>query len=569
MAHLENREEVSSADVLILGGGLAGLIVANKVKELNRGLEVLIVEKATTGFSGSKANKGAGVLWVMQEGDDIDKFRDYFVKEIGHGLEDQELLEKVCVKSLEMVEDLARWGVQIMRDESGKLVRLPDLPYWSLCAYDLDIMDKLRKMAVKQGVKMVDKTQSVELLTEGNRVVGAIGFSILDGTYRIFKGKSVVLANGSCNWMVTNMWYSGRGDGIAAAYRAGAEMRNAEFSNFYNIGLRGNMSCMVGSQYALYNEDDEYLAPRYCKDNEPDIDIGILLGMEKEVMEGKGPIRFEESELFVQNPLAAGGLIFRWERPVALKFWRKLFEKEAKYMADHSWRPEVVPQFIGECAPVKTDHEMRTTLAGLWALGDTNRAGTAWNGAVPPPGRLRGTGLGWAGVSALLSAQSLVDYTSTIGEPQIDIRQVRRFKEQVYAPMKREKGPSPRDVIRRLKEVISPPRFSVRKSKERIEEALARVKEVWDQAETEVSPAEDWHMLGLCHDLRNMTQCADIYYRAALTRTESRGWHYREDYPNRDDKNWRQWIVIKQKDGNMIISTEKIPFERYKTRVEP
>jgi succinate dehydrogenase / fumarate reductase flavoprotein subunit len=134
--------------------------------------------------------------------------------------------------------------------------------------------------------------------------------------------------------------------------------------------------------------------------------------------------------------------------------------------------------------------------------------------------------------------------------------------------MKRHKGLSPRDGIFRLKEVISPPRFAVRKSKERIEEALARVREVLHEAENEVSPAEDWHMLGLCHDLKNMAQCADIYYNSALTRTESRGWHYREDYPERDDKNWRRWIVIKQKDGKMAISTEAFPFERYKTKVE-
>ncbi len=254
---------------------------------------------------------------------------------------------------------------------------------------------------------------------------------------------------------------------------------------------------------------------------------------------------------------------------MALKFWRKLFEKEAKYMADRSWRPEVVPLFIGECAPVKTDHEMRTTLPGLWALGDTNRAGTAWNGAVPPPGRLRGTGLGWAGVSALMGARSLVDYTANAEVPRIDDAQVKKFKEQIYAPMERRTGLNPRDSICQLKEVIAPPRFSVRKSKERIEEALTKVKEVRHQAETEVSPANDWHMLGLCHDLRNMTQCAELYYHAALTRTESRGWHYREDYPNRDDKNWRKWIVIRQKDGKMVVATERIPIERYKTKLEP
>ena len=568
MANLENTGEVFSSDVLIVGGGFGGLVMANRIKDLNSQLDVLIVEKATTGFSGSVANKGAGVLWVMQEDDDIDKFRDYYVRNHGYYLEDQELLEKVCVASREMVERLEGWGIQIMRDDNGKLVRIPELPLWSLCACDLDMMDKLRKAAVRRGVKVVDKTQCVEFLTRDDRVVGAVGFSILDGTYRIFKSKSVVAATGSCCWMVTNMWTSARGDGIAAAYRAGAEMRNAEFSNFHNIGLRGNQSCQVGGQYALYNDDDEYLASKYCKDNEADIDIGILLGMEKEVMDGKGPIGFEEPELFVQNALAAGGFLFRWDRPVAKKFWEKLFEKEGRYMADRSWRPEVIPAFLGECGPVKVDHSMRTTLPGLWALGSVTRSGSGWAGAVPTPGRLRGSGLGWAAISALMGVHSLIDSTVDASEPLIDEGQVTKFKETIFAPMKRQKGLSPRDGIFRLKEVMSPPRFAVRKSKERIEEALTRVKQVLHEAETEVSPVNDWHMLGLCHDLKNMAQCADIYYNSALTRTESRGWHYREDFPNRDDKNWRKWIVIKQKDGKMAISTEAFPFERYKTKVE-
>ncbi len=566
MANLEKIGEVLSTDVLILGAGLSGFIVANRIKELNSKLDVLIVEKSTAGFAGSKANKGAGVMWVMQEGDDIDKFREYYCRNHGHFLEDQELLEKVCATTLPMVGHLERWGVDIKRGEDGKLARMEQIPLWSLCAYDLDIMDRLRKMAVKLGVKMVDKTQFVELLTQDNRVVGAVGFDVNNGAYRIFKAKSVVLGTGSCCWMVTNMWSGARGDGIAAAYRAGAEMRNAEFSNFYNLGVRGNQSALVGSQYALYNSDGEYLAPKYCKDFEVDLDIGILLGMEKEVMEGKGPIVFEETEIFANNPIAAGGFLFRWKRPVAEKFWRRLMEKEAKYNADHSWRPEVYPMFVGEFAAVKADHDMRTTMEGMWALGDTSRSGTGWAGAVPPPARMRGSGLTWASVSALLSEKSLVDYTAEAKKPKIDEDQVKQFKKDIFVPMKRKKGMNPRDAIWRLKEVVAPPRYSIRKSKERIEEALLRVKEVLHQAESEVSPENDWHILGLCHDLKNMAQCADLYFNAALTRTESRGWHYREDFPNRDDKNWRKWIVIRQKGGKMEISTEKIPFERYKTK---
>jgi succinate dehydrogenase/fumarate reductase flavoprotein subunit len=563
---INNLGQVYSADVLVLGAGLAGFTIANRIRELNPGLNVLIVEKSTAGFAGAKANKGAGVMWVMQPDDDIDKFRDYYCKYHGHFLEDQELLEKTCVATRTMVEHFERWGIEIKREADGKLSRMEAIPLWSLCAYDLNVLEKLRKVAIKLGVKTMDKTQFVEILTDDNRAVGAVGFDLITGEYRIFKAKAVVLATGACNWMLTNMWYVGRGDGIAAAYRAGAEMRNAEFSNFYNLGVRGNMSAIVGGQYALYNGEGEYLAPKYCADFEVDIDIGILLGMEKEVMEGKGPIVYEETEMFIKNPLAVGGFLFKWERPVADKFWHTLMAKEAKYNADKAWRPEVYPMFIGECSAVKVNHDMQTTMEGLWALGDTCRTGSAVSGAVPHPCRIRGSGITWATVSALHSEKSLSVYLAGSSVPEINVDQVNEIKKSLYAPMQREKGLSPRDAIWRLQQVISPPRYSVRKNQKRLEEALTEVKNVLNIAETEVSPSDDWHLLGLCHDLKNMAQCADLYFTSSLARTESRGWHYRDDFPNRDDANWRKWINIKMENGEKVISTEKIPVERYKTQ---
>jgi len=564
MSNLDKFGEVFSADVLILGGGLAGLILANMVKELNGNLDVLIVEKATTGFSGSKANKGAGVMWVLDETDDADKFLEFYVNEIGHYLEDQEMVRIFAESSLKLVNLLERWGIEIMRDENGKLSRIEEIPLWALCAYDLDILLKLRKLARKNGVRMVDKTQSIELLTDGNTVTGAVGLDITNGAFRIFKSKATIIANGSCDWMATNMWSSGRGDGIAAAYRAGAQLRNAEISNFYNIGLRGNMSSIVGGQYALYNALGEYIPPRYCKEWEPDFDINIFLGMEKEVMEGRGPILFEETEIFVKNPIAAGGFLFKWDRKWAGKFWNTLMAKEQKYTSDEGWRPEVVPLFIGEMGAISVDHSMKSTLQGMWALGDSCKAGSGFCGATPHPSRLRGSGLTWAGVSSLLAAKSVAEYAAAVPDPALHEEQVVRFKEKIFTPMQRKTGMNPREGIRMLQEVITPPRYSIRKSKERIEEALKVINRVFELVDNDVSPEEDFHMLGLCHDLRNMTCCSELYMKAALERKETRGWHVREDYPDRDDQNWRKWITAKSENGRIQLSTEKIPFENYK-----
>ena len=564
MSDLNKYGEIYSADVLILGGGLAGLILANRVKDLNSNLDVLIVEKATTGYSGSKANKGAGVMWVLDETDDADKFLEFYVNEIGHYLEDQEMVTKFAETSLKLVELLEGWGIEIMRDENGKLSRIEEIPLWALCAYDLDILMKLRRLAKKNGVRMVNKTQSVELLTEGDAVTGAVGFDITNGTYRVFKSKATVIANGSCNWMATNMWYSGRGDGIAAAYRAGAQLRNAEISNFYNIGLRGNMSSIVGGQYALYNDLGEYISSKYCKEWEPDFDINIFLGMEKEIMEGRGPILFEETEIFVKNPIAAGGFLFKWDREWAGKFWGTLMAKEARFTSDERWRPEVVPLFIGEMGAISVDHSMRGTLEGMWALGDSCKAGSGFCGATPHPSRLRGSGLTWAGVSSILASDSVAEYAAAADDLSMNEDQIVRFKEAIFAPMKRKSGMNPREGVRMLQEVITPPRYSIRKSKKRMEEAIQVIDRVYNMVNNEVSPEEDFHMLGLTHDLRNMTYCSEIYMKSALERKETRGWHVREDYPEQDDQNWRKWITATLENGSLKLSTEKIPFENYK-----
>ena len=94
-----------------------------------------------------------------------------------------------------------------------------------------------------------------------------------------------------------------------------------------------------------------------------------------------------------------------------------------------------------------------------------------------------------------------------------------------------------------------------------MEAALARVLEL--KARASEMRAKDWHYLSACNEVASMLISAEMFFRAAMERKESRGWHMREDYPQMDNKNWLKRIVIRNRKGEMLLSTEDVPVEKY------
>ena len=549
-------------DVLIIGGGFGGLSAAIRIKELSPETDVLLVDKQTIGWGG-KANKGAGVLWVLAPGDDIEAFIDFHVKNIGIYLNDQDLLSAMARESYGAAQKLAEWGVKVVKTPEGVL-DINRLPFgWSLAAADLDMMQPMRAKAATLGVKLSDKTQVVDLLKQEERVTGAVGFSLLDGGFTVFNSKTTILANGDCDFGVMRMWANACGDGIAAAYNAGAEMRNAEFGNFYDVVNKSTGIPIVFGFNSLYNAQGENISAKYIQEPQPDIPISIILGIEKEVIEGRGPIYIDMAEF--AKPSEGGAGIFQWDRPHFKALFGREFEKMRQYGPPPAEKIEVTLGFTGELSPIKVDSEMKTTLPGLWAIGDTSYAGSAWAGAAEaPPGRLRGSGLMNALLGALMAAPSVSQDSKETSLPAPDLREIANMKEKIFAPLNHKNGYSAVEAIRSIQKAVVPVKYSMRRNRERLEEALSKVTEVRKKL-PELS-ADDPHGLVRCHEASCIALCAEIGFRSALARTESRGWHYREDYPLQDDKNWLKWIIVKKVQGKMVVTTEPIPIERYKIK---
>lgn len=562
MVKLEDLGEVISTDVLIIGGGIGGLATAIKVKEENPKTDVLIVEKQTTGWAG-KATKIGGILAFLGTNDNADKFLDFQVRTSGFYLNDQDLLSKYVQTSYKTIEQFAEWGAKLARTPDGKIVTIRAFwaPEWSLTFIDIDMMLPMRARAHKMGTKILNKIHVVELVKQDNRVVGAVGFDIVNGRFHIFKAKATVLANGSCGYKVRRFWSAGTGDGIAAAYRAGAEMRNAEYGNLYgHTVFQETDSGMVGYAF-LVNALGENLPQKYLPDMGPAgvfLPVKLAIGLEKEVAEGRGPIYFQPPASAPPNGMQTG-------LPKLGKWQQRTEAKERKYGLSPGTKHEIGVPLHGETSCIKVDHEMKTSLEGLWAIGDTSYAGSAVAGAVAsPPGVTPGSGIMYAVISAGWAAPSAARYTTEVSSVKINYDEARALKEKIFAPMQNRKVFSPGEAVSVLQDLTAPMRYNLRRSKERLEEVLAKLDGLKEKLPA--LQAKDLHYLSKCHEVQSMALCAELTFKAALTRSESRGFHFREDFPERDDKNWLKWIILKQDSGKMKLTTEPIPISKCKIK---
>jgi succinate dehydrogenase/fumarate reductase flavoprotein subunit len=216
-------------------------------------------------------------------------------------------------------------------------------------------------------------------------------------------------------------------------------------------------------------------------------------------------------------------------------------------------------RFPGRLGSIRVDLDCRSTeLEGLWAAGDTIISGCAMNGAMSANAYGR-WGLPFAFVSALKAAAAIGTAVSQIPKTETGLGEQEGLREKVFAPQhSTRKEYEPWDAILGIQQVVIPIRYNLIRDGNRLEEGLRIIEEV----KNEILPktkAETPHDLLRYHEAKSMALCAEMTFRAALYRTESRGSHFREDYPERDDKSWLKWTVVQREGEGMTLSTEPVP----------
>ena len=544
------RQETMTADVLIIGGGIAGLTAAVSIKEANPEADVLVVEKQTSGYSG-KANKGGGVLQYFDLSKTTpEQFVEYHAHNVGCYLGNQKLMHKYVAMNNELLDRLEGWGVKIPK------LRVPTGPMTYMVGVDLDITLQVKRSAKAKGVRFLDKTPVSDLLVTDGKIAGAVGYNLIDGTFYVFRSKLVILATGSQNYRVACMWSSGRGDGIAAAYRAGARMRNPEFGNFAQLfRVRSNRECVFGEN-VMYDAYGENITKNFRRFPEADISAAAVAEWFNQMAAGRGPIvlHTEESEQTDNEAM----MMHLWPRPYGLRFWELDFEKAATVDRDQ----EVVVGLVGEQSPVEVDENMRATIDGMYAIGDVSYDGSCAPGAVPaPPGRNRGSGILNAVFAGVVAAADAAEAVKTRDLQPVDEAQIAARKEEAYAPLFRAEGIHPKQIIDMVQDLVCPVDNTVYMSQNRLDQCIRKLEEI--KPLLGQMKADDMHWLLTCHEAEAAVLSAEMQFKGASLRKESRGWFMREDYPRMDNENWLKWITCRNENGEMVFGTQDVPIADY------
>jgi succinate dehydrogenase/fumarate reductase flavoprotein subunit len=175
-------------------------------------------------------------------------------------------------------------------------------------------------------------------------------------------------------------------------------------------------------------------------------------------------------------------------------------------------------------------------------------------------------GIQQAAVTGFIAGENAARHAVDTRREEIDAAYAGKIVERVKAPAQRKVALDASVVAYRVHEAVVPMKYNRQREADRIKEALGIVQDAREKLSR--VGAADFHDLARYHSAESMVMAAEFTYRAALMREESRAGHFREDFPQRDDKNWFKWITIQQKYGKPQLSTLPVPLDSYRIKPE-
>ncbi len=547
--------EYHESDVLVIGGGLAGTNSACHVKKTDPNLRTILVDKGTVGRSGASVF-AAGVYNVVFPGDDFDDYLEEFVYR-GEFLNDQRWVERYLNRNYGVAMQMVGWGeadgkTVLERDERGEFVRRKSrghIKSTHCVLHPLETMQTMRDQCEAMGVLIRDRIMIYDLLMVEGRVCGALGFSVREGTVHVFLARATVICSAGSGFKSVFVGHRNlTGDLQAAAFRAGAQLVGMEKTHA-NTGSAAHdihgLNLFVGSGGRFINgngsefmEDYDILGSRARLQD-------LAIALSREVDEGRGPIYMDMRKVGL-----ADQELMRRVLPETFRTWDaagvKPFESPVEWIV--SWAGS---RTAG--GGVRINERCETSLPGLFAAGDLT------DEPVHGTYAFGGVNVAFAAVSGAVSGEEAARTVSSA--PGTPSRKgvgdmVGNSVENMLAPLRRKSGSDPRDVVEKtLKVMVQDVGFL--KEKGKIVQGLSELENAKDMADDVA--AGDFHELMIALESQSQPLFGSLMLESALIREESRGFHFRLEYPYSDNENWLRWVVVQQGDKGPKFSTEEIP----------
>lgn len=560
------KASVIETDVLVIGGGGAGLRAA--LEAAKEDVDVVVVDAGFPGRSGLTTTADGGYDWP--DPTDPKSLKEHFNDVLRHGchINDQNLVEVLGKEAALRGQEIVDWGADILKDEKGKpfivstKVSGGSSPRGRFIPGPQIMWALLNQVRQNTKIHLVDHVMVTKLLTNDGEVYGAFGLNMINGDFLALKSRATVLATGGAGelWQWSSNKHFGLkrnapGTGFAIAYHAGALLIDMEMQQFtpqfmyptFLAGLGNPMLILDWFKVKITNiNGNEVVTLPITRD----------LFMRKiyyEIKAGKCNERGCLLVDFALSPLTSEEIGAIFERKLGKQKWQIIRE----YLGNTDLKKLKLE--IGSAAEhfimggVRINERTETNLAGLFAAGEVTGG---LHGANRAPGQALPETLVFGARAGKYAALYAKEASTTLSD--LDWGSIEQEQTRIRAFMEpKSDGISPTQVKCNINTIMSSYVSVVRDAKGLTTalQQLITLKQS-DLPRIQVPQIKKYNnALVDAIEVMHMIDVAEMIIRSALARTESRGAHYREDFPEMDDDNWLRHTSVQMIDGRLRVST--------------